>query len=61
MHDWVLDEVLLEADGADTTATCARCGATGYQAGQGRTDRPPLPDIEFTRDELRTGGAPRPA
>jgi hypothetical protein len=58
-HDWLLDEVLLEPDAADTTSTCTRCGATGYKAGEGRTRRPDLPEIEFTRDELRGGGAHR--
>lgn len=52
VHDWFLDEVLLEADGADTTSTCGRCGARGYQAGLGRTPRPELPEILFTLDEL---------
>lgn len=59
-HLWVLDEVVVEADAADTTSTCARCGATGYQAGQGRTPRPELPEIQFTRDEQQPGAAPRP-
>lgn len=53
VHDLVVDEVLLEADGADTVSTCTRCGATGYLAGQGRTERPALPEILFTLDELR--------
>jgi hypothetical protein len=59
-HQWLLDEVLVEANAADTTSTCARCGATGYQAGQGRTTRPGLPDVELTRDELPPAATRRP-
>jgi hypothetical protein len=44
--------VLLEADAADVVTTCGTCGATGYQAGQGRRRRPALPDILFTTGEL---------
>ena len=51
-HEWQVTEVVLEVNAADTISTCRRCGATGYEAGQGRTTRPPLPDIQLTRGEL---------
>lgn len=60
VHEWVLHEVLLETDAADTTSICMRCGTVGFLAGQGRTPRPELPEIEFTQTEQRHRGAPGP-
>lgn len=42
----------LESDAADTTSVCTLCGTIGYLAGQGRTQRPALPDIVFTGADL---------
>jgi hypothetical protein len=42
---WQLDEVLLDDQAADLVSTCLRCGATGMQAGQGRSERPALPEF----------------
>ena len=50
--DWQPVEVVLEQNAADQISRCTRCGATGYQAGQGRDVRPALPDIEYTAADL---------
>lgn len=50
--DWQPVEVVLEQTAADTISECGTCGATGYQAGQGRTRRPALPEILYTTGEL---------
>jgi hypothetical protein len=52
VHDWQPVEVALEADAADSTSTCTRCGALGFEAGQGRSRRPELPEILYTTGEL---------
>lgn len=43
-HQWVLEEVVASARGADQVSVCSVCGTPAYAAGQAavRDTRPPL-------------------
>jgi hypothetical protein len=56
-HAWSVDEVLLDAHGAETVAVCRLCGQAGLEVRfVPSTERPALPEIELTQAELRRLG-----